>query len=123
MAISTWPTTLPKELLQDNYSQTPLQTFAKTDIDEGVLKIRLRENIGRTRFTGNMVFTKTEYSIFKQFFITTLRNGALPFLFPNPHNINNDIRVRFVIERTPFTVRFNGDTDDLRLTLNLEKLR
>lgn len=118
-----WPSTLPERLSISGYSEAPNHGVVSTSI-EGAKRYRRRTRAITKPITGRMVLTKTELSIFKAFFNTTIKGGVLPFNFPNPYDINTTIKVRWNApsDNNPYSISYINNTDDVEITINLEEL-
>ena len=120
MAISalTWPATLPQDFLIDGYTEEPAKTKIRTNMDASVAKQRNRFTTAADSMSGRMIMTLEQYAQFKDFYVTTLKNGALEFNFPVVGNPTQSQVVRFTegnYEPTPLGLHWD-------VQLNLEKI-
>lgn len=79
-----WPATLPQRFLQQGFTETPPDTLLVTDFDVGPGFARRRSTCGVRKFSGRMYLDATKKALFDTFVRTTLKGGALTFMFPHP---------------------------------------
>lgn len=93
---ANWPEGVRKRVLRDTTWDMPVCAIA----DEtrcGRRKVRPATQLTPDTFNVSMNFTYEEYLLFKQWFKTTLRHGALSFLYPQIDAVNgNNVEYRFV---------------------------
>ncbi len=90
-----WAEGVRKRVLRDTTWDIPVGVIA----DEtrcGRKKTRPTTQLAPESFNVSMNFTLAEYKIFKNWFKTTLRNGAVSFLYPAIDDVNGeDVEYRF----------------------------
>lgn len=93
---ATWPEGVRKRVMRDTTWEIPISVIA----DEtrcGRKKVRPANQLAPDIFNVSMNFTYEEYVIFKNWFKTTLRRGAISFMYPAIDEINGlDVEYRFV---------------------------
>jgi hypothetical protein len=79
-----WPTTLPQLFSEDGFTETSPNTTVATSMDVGPKKIRRRSTVGVRIFSGKMLLTQEQVTIFDGFYKTTTQSGSLSFIFSHP---------------------------------------
>jgi len=107
-----WPAGLVNVIpLRDGFEQTSPNNVIRQDMDVGPAKIRARSTAGYRQQKNMIVVTAAELAIFITFYETTLKYGALDFLWDDP------------ITGSEFIYRFveppNWQTFGLRFKVNM----
>jgi hypothetical protein len=84
MATASWPSTLSQRLEQSSFNLTIPSSWIESATDVGPKKRRRQTTMVYETFTCSVVFEKSLYTTFKNFFDVTLNGGVLPFTFPHP---------------------------------------
>lgn len=79
-----WPITLQQILSEANFSYEIADTALRSDMDIGPQKVRRRYTKGINQLSGSIYLTTAQYSIFYNFYNTTLAGGVLTFEFDHP---------------------------------------
>lgn len=77
--MNQWPATLPKYLLMEGLSESLPSLFMESDTDVGPPKRRARALRGPTPIRGRQLMSIDQWEALRQFYLVTLRGGALPF--------------------------------------------
>lgn len=115
--MDNWPLALQQKLNSDDFSQKFGVTTLRTDMDVGPAKVRSRFTDAVDLYSASVLMTFADYSILSDFFKTTLNNGALPFIFPDPIS-GDDAIFRFVTP--PVITALGGIT--FKVALDWEKI-
>lgn len=110
-----WPTTLPQKPLLEGYENTPQNSVLRSDFD-GYTKQRNRFTAVIHNVSESYLLSDDQYTTFKQFFSSNLKNGAEEFRKINPELGVEEI-YRFV---GPYQSTYNGV--QWVVECNLEKL-
>lgn len=89
-----WPLSLPDWLRREGHSETEGDTVLRTQMEYGQDKVRKRFTKGIDSISSNMLLSKEQKPIFKEFFRTSLGGGALKFKFKDPYT-QLDVVYRF----------------------------
>ena|SRR5581483_3281963 len=81
--MTTWPDTLPQQLLMDGYAETPPSNVIRSTMDQGPPKDRRRSTDAERLFSGTMELTQDQIGIWEDFYYNTI-DEVLPFDFPHP---------------------------------------
>lgn len=79
-----WPSTLQQLLSEANFGYQIADTALRTDMDIGPQKVRRRFTKSVNSLTGSIYLTTDQFTIFYNFYNTTLNGGVLPFEFYHP---------------------------------------
>jgi hypothetical protein len=79
-----WPGTLQQLLSEANFGEETGETVLRTDMDVGPRKFRRRFTHSIDVFSASIYLTVSQYTIFKNFYNTTLNGGSIPFTFNHP---------------------------------------
>lgn len=79
-----WPSTLPQELIEDNFEETMQDLIISTDMKVGPPKTRRRLTANSTPVKGSIIVTKAQRAIFFTFFHSTIAGGAIKFTWKHP---------------------------------------
>lgn len=91
----SWPTTLPSTPLVNGYSDVDENTKLSTSVDVGTPKLRNRSTGVSSVIEERYLLTKTQYDTLKNFYRSTLGNGAESFIKQHPiEEINKIYRFR-----------------------------
>lgn len=82
--MSNWPSTLPQELIEDNFEETMQNLIISTDMEVGPPKTRRRLTANSTPVKGSIIVTKAQRAIFFTFFHSTIAGGAIKFTWEHP---------------------------------------
>ena len=94
MATVDWPSSLPDNLLVDGYQETPPDLLIRTEMEEGPGKIR-RWGTGNVReITGELILDLSEVDTLDDFYLNTLKGGALRFNWNDPRS-GDSVEMRF----------------------------
>lgn len=97
MADITWPPSLPQApRLRDTRELLGRQAL-RTEMDEGIAKVRRRQSAGVDRFPLGLILTTAQVATLRDFFRSTSAGGALAFEWKHPHT-GNTIDLRFLTE-------------------------
>ena len=80
----TWPATVPTDVLQGSYSESPPDNLLRSSMDTGPDKVRRRSTAGPRPISWTILMTTTELGYFETFYVTTLVGGSLTFNFTMP---------------------------------------
>lgn len=81
---ASWPGSLQQTINVDNFGVTFGDTLIRSDVDVGQAKVRSRYTKGVDVYTAQIDLDYSLYQTFKDFYKTTLNNGALTFEFIDP---------------------------------------
>ena len=115
MATITWPLTLPQSFLVNGFNEDGPDNIIRSAMDTGPHKTRRRYTARVQPLTGAMLMTPAEYTIFKDFFKTSLQDGALTFEMPDDVD-GGTMEVKF---RAKYQTVFLGTV--FRVTMGLDK--
>lgn len=115
MATITWPLTLPQSFLIDGFVDQGPDNILRSQMETGPHKTRRRYTAAITAIAGDMIMTVAEYAIFKDFFRSSIQDGALAFNMPDDVD-GGTMEVKF---RNKFKAIFLGTR--WRVTLELDK--
>jgi len=114
MPTPTWPTSLPQSPLIEGYSNTPQDSVLRSDMD-AYTKQRNRYTATIADVSEYYLMTQTQYSVFKDFFKNTLKNGSLDFIKSNPETgLGETYRMAGV-----YSPSFNGVTFKVKLKMEM----
>jgi hypothetical protein len=82
--MQTWPSQLQQLLSEGNFGISIGDTVLRTDMETGPAKVRRRFTKGVDKYTASINLTVSQYTLFINFFNTTLAGGSLPFYFKHP---------------------------------------
>jgi hypothetical protein len=82
--MQTWPSQLQQLLNEANFGISIGETVLRSDMDIGPAKVRRRVTKSIDSFTASINLNVAQYTIFINFFNTTLAGGSLPFTFKHP---------------------------------------
>lgn len=82
--MQSWPASLQQLLSEANFGITLGDTVLRSDTDVGPAKLRRRFTKGVDEYSASIYLTSAQYSIFVNFYNTTLNGGTLPFEFNHP---------------------------------------
>lgn len=88
--METWPSGLQQKLNVDSFGVKFGNTVARTDMDVGQAKTRSRATDGVDIYTSSINMSFEEYETLRDFYKTTLNNGAKTFAFVNPLSGDTD---------------------------------
>lgn len=115
MATAEWPSTLPQSPLIEGFSCVPQDSVLRSKMD-GYTKQRNRFTAVLYDVVEPYLMTVQQFADFKEFYHTTLGNGAEQFIKPDPES-----NVTAVYQFTDtYDSEFNGV--QYRVTLSMEKL-
>jgi len=97
----TWPTDLPQQFLVEGYADPPQDNLIRTQMDAAQANQRPRFTNVADDIKGTMLMTEAQYTSFKTFFKSTLKNGAYSFLLPVKGDNATYHEVRFKIPYDP----------------------
>ena len=107
MANPIWPASLPQDPLIDGYNEQFPDTAVRTEMDAGPAKVRNRFTAGVDDFRLPIALTRTQVQTLRDFYVTTLENGALPFDWTHPRTL---VTVAFRFTERP-SVQPQSQTD------------
>lgn len=81
MADITWPETLP--YLLTGWSMTPSDNVLRSQPERGPAKTRRKTTAKTKGYSGSIYLSSSDLSVFLDFVENTIKDGALPFLFPD----------------------------------------
>ncbi|MDE5899167.1 MAG: hypothetical protein K2H09_07910 [Treponemataceae bacterium] len=116
MTIASWPSALKIPMLGglNGQYQNPV---VRTEMDAGPAKQRLRYTAVPKRFSGRLILTEEDRTIFEAFWKDAIAYGTLRFAMKNPQTGK--------VEEFRFTDTYTEDGNDdglWELTLPLERL-
>jgi len=79
-----WPVALQTLLNEANFGIKKGTSIVETDMDVGPKKRRRRNTREIDTFTGSIDLTIPQYTLFENFYRTTLSAGVLPFTYNHP---------------------------------------
>ena len=94
MATITWPTTLPRALRADSYSEILAEGTIRTKMDEGPAKLRTLPTRDYDKVKGNILVTIAQWALLRDFYKNITKEGTLPFEWVEmtDHSITVDYR-------------------------------
>lgn len=84
MAIPSWPASLPQRLRAPGYGQSAADTMIASQTDTGPGKRRNRTSAGVEPFQASLRLSTAQLTQLREFYGTTLGNGALRFSWVDP---------------------------------------
>lgn len=119
MATTTWPETLPQKLLVDGFSSQLPTGSIRVEMDSGPAFQRQRYTSSVEPIQGSIWVTKGQYQTFKNFYVTSLAQGSLPFNWVHPIT-EETVEMQFDVSNPP---RISAKSGILfRVDMNLEVL-
>lgn len=115
MATPEWPSTLPQSPLLEGFSSVPQDSVLRSDMD-ALTKQRNRFTAVVYDVEESYLLTPAQYTTFRNFYHSTLGNGAEDFLKPNPESGLTEL-YRFA---DVYEAIFNGL--QYRVALTMERL-
>ena len=116
--MSTWPSSLPKELEKSGYEDEFPEQLLRSPIDELDSNTRRMDRLeSLAPLKGHMYITSSQWRTLLNWFKDDLGSGAISFSFPKPGDISNNIKVAFV--EPPKLVTVGGDIHTI--SLNMER--
>lgn len=79
-----WPSTLQPLLNEENFGLTWDDNILRTDMEVGPPKVRRRSTTNVDEFSCSIDLDLNQYSIFENFYKTSLNGGAKTFSFKHP---------------------------------------
>lgn len=124
MTTITWPSSLPQNNVNSNFSTSPNNGILRTEMSTGYSKVRRRFTKVYRRYTVSYEIDREQYYTFMTFFEYDLGWGVLNFNLPDPLKLETTIECRIVCGagENPYQITPLSDTDDLVLTFVVEKL-
>ena len=94
MATIVWPTTLPRALRADSYTEVLAEGTIRTEMDEGPAKVRALPTRDYDKVSGNILVTIAQWALLRDFYKVTTKGGVLPFEWVEmtDHSITVDYR-------------------------------
>ena len=114
----TWPNTLPKFALREDYAEGFKSTVVRSKMDTGHTKRRQRFINSPEDLSVTMPLNNAEIAIFKAFYEDELGNGALSFTYTHPR-LDTSVTVAF--KSDPEALKPEGATTYI-LSMKLEIL-
>lgn len=111
-----WPATLPQQLLLNGASLGYGDALVEYAPDRGPSISRRATTAVMRPLTGSMILSDAQVSVWETFFFTTIMNGALPFIFPDPRT-GAGLLVKFTKQNPPQLTPQGGDNFGLSLNL------
>jgi hypothetical protein len=107
-----WEASLPQKYEQSGYSEGNItNTIVTSQMDGGPIKRRNRSTAGYMPITVSMYLNNTQVNTFKDFYINTIRFGALSFNFPDingsPYEVFLDSRTLVPTSGTSWKLTMN----------------
>jgi hypothetical protein len=84
MSVPVWPSTLPRYFLKDGFTQDAADNLITSQTSVGPAKVRRRSTAGVEPLSGTIVMSLAQVAIFRNFVRNTIKDGAVPFTFPDP---------------------------------------
>lgn len=84
MANASWPGSLPQFVNETGYREAYQDNLRETPVEVGPAKMRRRFTKPLRTFEISMNMTAAQVSTFEGFWLTTLKNGSLPFDWVHP---------------------------------------
>jgi hypothetical protein len=81
--VALWPLTLPQSFLVEGFTQEATDNVIRSATESGPSKARRRYTAAVEPFTGKMIMTIAQYTIFRNFYRNDIQDGALPFTMPD----------------------------------------
>lgn len=91
MSYAVWPATLPDRFLLDGLSFEEPDVTIRDEMDIGPAKVRARYTAAAEPFSGKLLMTGAQLDTFRLFYRSTLRRGALPFVWVSPVDGNQGV--------------------------------
>lgn len=117
--VDAWPVSLPQDLVVDGYQLAVGDPRLRSQPDAGPALVRARTSAVVDRLQGRMPMTTAQWAALMTFGKVTLAGWSLPFTFPDPDSVTDDLLVRFS-EGMP--TRAYAAEDLWNVTLDLEVL-
>ena len=92
---AAWPDTLPQKLNTQGSEASMGEGRVKFQTDTGPGKMRRRTTARPGRWRGTMTMSAAQIETLRSFVTVDLVGGSLPFTFPPPRGIGDDLLVRF----------------------------
>lgn len=115
--MTTWPLTLPPAPLAEGFRETVPNTVIRTEMEQGVPKVRQRTTAGVRKMAMAFILSKAQVAILDGFFTETVAGGSLSFGFSHPRT-EESITCRF--RQPPEYAALNGEF--FRAAIELEIL-
>lgn len=80
----TWPATVPTDINQSGYNESPPDVSLRQPMAVGPPKVRRRSSAGVRPINGIIRMTGAQLETFDAWYVSDLSGGTLPFDFPNP---------------------------------------
>lgn len=113
----TWPGTLPTLFQLTGFKETEVDNLIRTQTDKGPPKVRRRGSDAPRKISGNMILNGTQYSTFRSYYRTDLRDGSLTIEnLDDAHGVSRTFRISKSPEYEPM------GNDFWRVSLELEEL-
>ena len=125
--MSSWVDTysLPERPLTDGFDREFQNNILRTNMDTGAAKVRLRYTAVPIFYTLQYILTTAQKNSFDGFYEGAMNYGSSTFTMPDPDDGGAspaDITVRLDTSKGTPKIVPDGDTDDWRLTINIEKV-
>lgn len=124
MADQTWPVSLPEYVDRGSFSYSLSSSSLSTTMSTGYDKRRKKFTGQYATYQVSMQMTQTQADTFEQFFMNNLGYGVVLFNFPDPFFITSTIEVRIKAgkDEVPYSFSPYGESEDVTLSMNLERL-
>lgn len=124
MADAVWPaelTSLAPQLV--SWTKTEPKLTERTQMSAGPAKVRRRFTAGVTMHSVELVLTRTQLGVFREFWTDTVKGGSLAFEW-REWETQDDCEYRFITEPTerPLRPRGSGTDDHWVVSFQLEQL-
>ena len=120
--MENWPSVVPSKAIMP-YNQEERMYVVVEENDIGTPKTRSRSSGVNTIHTFSLRLSHTEFEFLKSWVRLNLRNGTLPFNFPDPREKDGTIiPVRLMIERGGWHSNFTWTYETITITLSMEQL-
>ena len=84
MPTKTWPSTLPKRVRVDGFTEKPPLVLIRSQPQKGPAIVRKYTSAAVRPITCGVFLELWQVHVLDEFFVDTLDGGLWPFLFPNP---------------------------------------
>jgi hypothetical protein len=91
-----WPSTLPQNMLLDEYSSGMPENTLRSSMDTGPAKVRRRSSAQPKRRVGKIFVTDDELDDFKDWYTDDIVDGSLRFDWVDPDDGVTAVEMRFV---------------------------
>ncbi|MEE0892509.1 MAG: hypothetical protein UIT85_00610 [Treponema sp.] len=82
-----WPISLPQVMILDGLQGQRRSNVIRTSMDAGPQKARRRYTVASKDFDGAIIVTEEQRRILEDFYVNTIKSGALRFRMKDPQTL------------------------------------